>query len=64
MGHKSEHEHEHEPDEIDRKARIAAMSDQDLISYHARLHSKALRGSEWIPLLEAEMKKRGLIKPS
>ncbi|GGA51427.1 hypothetical protein [Pelagibacterium lentulum] len=64
MGKKIEFEFDDVTDEIDRAARVAALADHELLSYHARLHSRALAGGEWISLLEDEMERRGLIKRS
>lgn len=39
---------------------VRMMSDGEILYFHDRLHHPSLRENKWIPLLEAEIKRRGL----
>jgi hypothetical protein len=48
----------------DRSAKVAQLSDAQLAYYYQALHAPAISDNRWLPLLEAEIKRRGLILPS
>jgi hypothetical protein len=48
-------------DELSRLQRVRAMTDEQLLADHARLHHPSLADDLWLPLLEAEIRRRGLV---
>lgn len=49
-------------DEDERRQKIEKLSDEDLRQLHASLHaSQLINETLWVPLIEEEMKRRGVL---
>lgn len=49
---------------VDRDLAVRRMTDQQLLHYYDRLHHPDLVDDVWIPILEVEIRRRGLRSPS